>query len=207
MCGFLVSFQIFCHSSCTTHFLCGGSHQKTLSAERGLWKQSCVSSRTAYTSAAIYSQHLWARPWKISRRRLWETWQRRWERPCDFPAGSWETSAQGYFCTWVSLIECVPSCSAGELEKSLPCPPWSGNATTMHTEPNSTFLGRRALLCVLSLPMPAGSVTVVLRAPQGGAPCGLAVGCHPGELMMVRNLESPYLQELVAVEVSLGPPF
>lgn len=55
--------------------------------------------------------------------------------------------------------------------------------------------------------MPAGPVTVVLRALQGGAPCGLAVGCHPGELMMVRNLEGPYLQELVAVEVSLGPPF
>lgn len=139
-----------------THFLCGGSHQKTLSAERGLWKQSCVSSRTAYTSAAIYSQHLWARPWKISRRRLWETWQRRWEGPCDFPAGSWETSAQGYFCTWVSLIGCVPSCSAGELEKSLPVllgretPPLCTRSPTPHSWAAGRFCVSSARRCLLA---------------------------------------------------------
>lgn len=55
--------------------------------------------------------------------------------------------------------------------------------------------------------MRAGPVTIVLRALHGGAPGGLAVVCHPGELVTVRDLDGPSLQALVAVEVNLGPLF
>lgn len=84
---------------------------------------------------------------------------------------------------------------------------WPGNAITMHMVSNSTFLGRRALLWVLTLLMCTGPITIVLRALPGGGSMWFGCDLSLWRADDIRSLEGPHLQALVAAEVNPGPLF
>jgi hypothetical protein len=77
--SFLVNFQIFCHFSCTTHFLCGRSYQKIPYTEKGLLEiimfqqQNCLNIWQSFAT-----KHLWSHPWKISHiaKKIEKSWQK-----------------------------------------------------------------------------------------------------------------------------------
>lgn len=158
--SFLANFQIFYHSSCVTHFLCGGSHQKIPCTEKRLLEiilfqqQNCLNIWLSFRT-----KHLWSHPWKISH--IAEKIEKSWQKIsvefalCTVQMSSSETSDQGYFLLQFNLLGVSflwraedRSGFKGELEK--PFGPSSSHLETQHLNGHQAWLkGKRRLFKIL----------------------------------------------------------